>query len=118
MNLKQSLTKGTVPILLLEILSRGEAYGYELCKEIASRSDGVLEFGQGTIYPLLYKLEDKGWVSSERKPTPGGKERRYYSITDSGRKELELSKQTWEETSLAIGKVLGAGPASAETCFA
>ncbi|MDP8245199.1 MAG: helix-turn-helix transcriptional regulator [Candidatus Hinthialibacter antarcticus] len=116
MDFKSSLTKGTVPILLLEILSEGEAYGYELCKDIASRSDGALKFGQGTVYPLLYKLEEKGWVVSERKSTPGGKERRYYKLTDAGAKHLERCKKTWFETSAAIGRILGANPI-AQTCF-
>lgn len=111
--MRSTLTKGTIPIMLLEILRSGEMYGYEIVKEITRRSGGELEFGQGTVYPLLYKLEEKGFLTSERKPTPGGKERRYYSITDKGIKHLETCKKTWEETSAAIGRVLGTQPAGA-----
>lgn len=113
MDLKNTITKGTVPILILEILNQGELYGYEIVKQITFRSGGKLEFGQGTVYPLLYKLEDKGYVTSSRKPTPSGKERRYYQITDDGVKHLETSKQTWQETSRAITQVLGTEPATA-----
>ncbi|MBI1387304.1 MAG: PadR family transcriptional regulator [bacterium] len=113
MDLKQSLTKGTVPILLLEILSGGEAYGYEIVKEIANRSAGALQFGQGTVYPLLYKLEEQGFVESSRKSAESGKERRYYQITESGLKHLESCKQTWRKTSQAITRVLGPEPAAA-----
>lgn len=111
MDLKNSLTKGTVPLMILEILRCGEAYGYEIVKEIARKSGGQLEFGQGTIYPLLYKLEEKGYVTSERKPTSNRKERRYYWITDQGRTYLEQSKQTWTATSRAIDRVLTEEPA-------
>lgn len=107
MDLKNSLTKGTVPLLILEILRGGDAYGYEIVKAITLRSGGKLEFGQGTVYPLLYKLEEKKYVKSKRQQTESGKERRYYSITDKGLKHLEMCKETWRETSFAIGMVLG-----------
>lgn len=110
MDLKNALTKGTVPLMVLEILRGGEAYGYEIVKEIAQRSGGKLEFGQGTVYPLLYKLEEKKYVSSLRKPTVSGKERRYYRITDKGLKFLEKSKASWLETNQAVGRVLGMEP--------
>lgn len=113
MDLKNTITKGTVPLLLLEILRAEELYGYEIVKQISARSGGKLEFGQGTVYPLLYKLEEQGFVKSKRKPTPSGKERRYYKITDKGVKHLEASKKTWIETSQAIGQVLGTNPATA-----
>ncbi len=113
MELRNVLTKGTIPLVIMEILRSGEAYGYEIVKEIGRRSDGKLEFGQGTIYPLLYKLEEKGYVTSERKSLPNGRERRYYRLTDKGLKELETSKETWFETSALIGKVLGTNPAGA-----
>ncbi|MFH1743712.1 MAG: PadR family transcriptional regulator [bacterium] len=113
MDLKSSLTKGTVPLLILEILRSGEAYGYEIVKEIARRSGGRLEFGQGTVYPLLYKLQRRGFLSSERKPTESGKDRRYYCITEDGLEYLERSKKTWRETNQAIGQVLGTEPAGA-----
>lgn len=110
MNIKNTVTKGTVPLMILEILRSGEAYGYEIVKEIAQRSGGQLEFGQGTVYPLLYKLQDKKYVSSHRKPTESGKERRYYRITDKGLKFLERSKASWLETNQAVGRVLGLDP--------
>ncbi len=117
MELRNILTKGTVPLFIMEILQSGEAYGYEIVKEISRRSEGVLEFGQGTIYPLLYKLEEKGFVTSERKTLPNGKERRYYRLTDKGLTELELSKETWRETSHAIGQVLGTNPSAIGCCL-
>lgn len=118
MDLQNTLTKGTVPIMILEILHSGEAYGYEITKQISHRSGGELEFGQGTIYPLLYKLEEQGYLTSHRKPTDNGKERRYYQITDKGIKHLEICKETWEKTSNAIGQVLGTNPAGVFPCFA
>lgn len=114
MDLKTSLTKGAVPILVLEILRGGEAYGYEIVREIKHRSGGALEFGQGTVYPLLYKLEERGYVKSERRETPGGKERRYYRLTGDGLQFLVASRKTWNETSAAIGRVLGPEPLGAE----
>lgn len=118
MELKSIITKGTVPILLLEILRKREMYGYEIVKEVSRRSGGRLEFGQGTVYPLLYKLEEKKYVTSERRLAPSGKERRYYRITEKGADYLKASKAAWNEVSEAIGMVLGAesatyGPATA-----
>jgi PadR family transcriptional regulator, regulatory protein PadR len=118
MNVKSSLTKGTIQIMLLEILTSGELYGYQIVKEIKHRSGGVLEFGQGTVYPLLYKLERSGYLISERKPTESGKERRYYCITEKGIHHLETCKQTWEKTCSAIGKVLGTQPTGVSQAMA
>ena len=111
MDLKNMLTKGTVPLMILEILNQGEAYGYEIVKQITARSRGKLEFGQGTIYPLLYKLEESGYVKSRRSQTPSGKERRYYRITRAGATHLESCKAKWREINEAIGWVLHPGTA-------
>ncbi|RJP30548.1 MAG: PadR family transcriptional regulator [Candidatus Omnitrophota bacterium] len=116
MELQNVLTKGAVPMMIMEILRSGEAYGYEIVKEITRRSAGKLEFGQGTVYPLLYKLEEKGYVVSKRNTLPNGKERRYYRLTEKGLNELELSKKTWRETSMAISQVLGVNPAGVMAC--
>jgi PadR family transcriptional regulator PadR len=97
MQFSKEIMKGAAEIIVLQALKdRGELYGYELLKTISDVSQGVFEFQEGTLYPLLYRLEFKGYVSSEKKNAPSGKERRYYTITQAGdgvlkekRKELD-----------------------------
>jgi PadR family transcriptional regulator PadR len=85
----KELLKGTIEIIVLNSLKElGESYGYQLVKTINSASGNLFEFQEGTLYPLLYRLEDKGRVKSTKKIAPSGKERRYYSITLSGKRAL------------------------------
>lgn len=85
MKFSSELLKGTAELLVLQILAKnGESYGYELVRSIAETSNNVFEFQEGTLYPLLYRLEARGFVESTKKLSPNGKERRYYRITTSG----------------------------------
>ena len=97
----KELLKGTAELIVLQTLSDyGESYGYELTKSIATQSDNVFEFQEGTLYPLLYRLELKKYIESQKKNAPNGKERRYYSITDLGKKQLKEKKK---ELNLFVG---------------
>jgi PadR family transcriptional regulator, regulatory protein PadR len=90
MKFSSELLKGTAELLVLQILAKnGESYGYELVRSIAETSNNVFEFQEGTLYPLLYRLEARGFVVSTKKVADSGKERRYYSITTSGTAALK-----------------------------
>jgi PadR family transcriptional regulator PadR len=81
--------KGVADVVILHTLERdGEAYGYQLIERIQAASVDVFRFQEGTLYPLLYRLENDGFVTSRRKMATNGKERRYYRVTDKGRKQL------------------------------
>lgn len=94
MQFSKEILKGSADAIVLQVLEKdGEAYGYELIKAISKLSNNIFEFQEGTLYPLLYRLESKGFVNSRVQKTPSGKERRYYHITTSGKKLLAERKQ-------------------------
>ena len=109
MKFESQLLKGIAPAVVLEILSRGQMYGYELSEAIAKRSDEVLTVGKGTLYPLLYNLEAKRLVKGTWQKSEQGRKRRYYSITSRGK--AQLSKQKQQLTELRKGLDLVFGPA-------
>lgn len=83
------LKKGILKILVLKLLSQEKKYGYELLLEISQKSDGFFKMKEGTLYPILYKLEEDGFVTSEwQLPCDKGKAKKYYFITPNGTREL------------------------------
>jgi PadR family transcriptional regulator PadR len=101
MKFESQLLKGVAPVVVLEILSRGPMYGYELSQAIEQRSGDVLTLGKGTLYPLLYNLEAKKFVKAKWETSDSGRPRRYYSIT--GRGEEDLARQKAQLQGLAKG---------------
>jgi PadR family transcriptional regulator PadR len=101
MKFESQLLKGIAPVVVLEILSRGPMYGYELSQAIEQRSKEVLTLGKGTLYPLLYNLEAKKLVRGRWEEATTGRKRRYYSITGKG--EIELAKQKAQLKELNAG---------------
>jgi len=101
MKFESQLLKGVAPVVVLQILSRGPMYGYELSQAIEQRSGDILTLGKGTLYPLLYNLEAKKLVEAKWETSGSGRNRRYYSIT--GRGEEELSQQKAQLQGLAKG---------------
>lgn len=94
MNDKSQLLKGVLEGCILKIIMcKGEAYGYEIVTEL--RGYGVGQCTEGTIYPLLTRLEKKEVLKSEKKESPFGPKRKYYSLTENGRKELEQFYENW-----------------------
>ncbi|HEX7159030.1 MAG TPA: PadR family transcriptional regulator [Edaphobacter sp.] len=98
--------KGTLPTLILEALLRGSSHGYRIAQQIKERSQGVLDFKEGTLYPALHKLENEGLVESYD-AVEKGRQRRYYSITRAGRKALTKDRAEWREISRAVTMILG-----------
>ena len=107
MKFESQLLKGVAPVVVLEILSRGPMYGYELSQAIAQRSNDILSLGKGTLYPLLYNLEAKKLVSAEWQEAKSGRRRRYYSITSQGKTELTKQKQQLKELTTGLELVFG-----------
>lgn len=92
---------------VLQILSRGPMYGYELGKALEQSSAGILTLGHGTLYPLLYNLEAKKLIKAEWESAKNGRERRYYAITGAGEEHLAAQKEEWEQLSKAMKMVFG-----------
>lgn len=102
MKIEKSLMSGSNMLLILKLLSEKEMYGYEMIQELAKRSKNAFEMKEGTLYPLLHELEKKKCVSCRIAETPGGRQRKYYAITDKG---MDLLKEKKEEWSFFSGKV-------------
>ena len=109
MKFERELLKGVAPVVVLEILCRGEMYGYELSEAISQRSGEILTLGKGTLYPLLYNLEAKGLVVAENRIAENGRKRRYYSITSKGKSQLTSQKEQWQELQKGVEMVFGFG---------
>jgi PadR family transcriptional regulator PadR len=94
MKLERELMRGAGPTAVMQLLSGGEKYGYELVEALSRYSNGVLAMGQSTLYPLLYNLEAKGLVTSRVDET-GARPRRFYRLTQAGRRKLADDTRQW-----------------------
>lgn len=107
MKFESQLLKGIAPVVVLEVLSRGPMYGYELSQAIEQRSGDILMLGKGTLYPLLYNLEAKKLVTGYWEDAQSGRKRRYYSITSKGKEELARQKEQLRELTKGLDLVFG-----------
>ena len=105
MRFERELLKGIAPVLVMELLSRKAMYGYELSAALHRRSGEVFSLGRGTLYPLLYNLEGKGWVTGQREEAPLGRVRKYYSLTAKGKTELARRRKELEELQRGLSAV-------------
>jgi transcriptional regulator len=92
---KDLIAATSIP-LILSVLQEGESYGYEIIKTIKERSGGTLEFAEGTLYPVLKKLEEKKFIASNWKTADNERQRKYYRITAIGKKQLQAEKANWQ----------------------
>ncbi len=106
MKLEREMMRGAGPTAVMQLLSSGEMYGYEIVESLTKRSKGVFELGQSTLYPMLYNLESKGLVSSREKKADNGRKRRYYKLTVKGKKKLETDREQWKAITQGM-KALG-----------
>ena len=99
--------KGSAELLLLSLIETIPRHGYEIGKLIEQRSQGALTFHAASLYPLLYRLEKRGWVKGKWVEKAGQRRRRYYSLTVQGRKVLAAQRKGWESFVLAMRRVTG-----------
>ena len=102
----KELMKGSTTLLILNLLDKENLYGYQLIKKLSEESENIFNLKEGTLYPILHGLEEKGFISSYWDDTTG-KKRKYYSITKQGKKQLKESKEEWKVFSGAVNKVIG-----------
>lgn len=104
---EKQIKKGVLEILVLKLLADGEKYGYQLISELKEKSNGMFTLKEGTLYPILYRLEDEELVIS-RWSEPKGKEvsRKYYQITDKGKQELTELRGLWDEFQKNVTAIL------------
>ena len=99
--------KGTLEMIVLEILQYEPMHGWGITELIEQRSQGLLSINQGSLYPALYRLVARGWVSSEWRASENNRSARYYSLTRAGRKQLAEERAHWEKLSLGVNLILG-----------
>lgn len=102
----RELKRGALELIVLHLLSPGEAYGYEIASKLSAGTDGVLEITDGTLYPVLYRLERAGSVSVRWETPERGVPRKYYALTESGREELQRLTDEWTTFAKAMAKLL------------
>ncbi len=105
MKFESQLLKGIAPVVVLEILSRGPMYGYELSRSIEQRSGDILTLGKGTLYPLLYNLEARKLVRGKWETAESSRKRRYYSITSRGKGRLAKQKAQLKELQTGLNLI-------------
>ena len=99
--------KGSAELLLLSLLEGQPRHGYEIGKLIAVRSGGALHFHVASLYPLLYRLEERGWIEGRWVEQPKQRRRRYYRLTAGGQRRLALERKKWQEFAGAVGRIAG-----------
>jgi PadR family transcriptional regulator PadR len=103
---KQEMVQGTLDMLILRTLVMGAAHGHTIAHAIERTSDEVLQVEQGSLYPALHRLEDRGWVASYWGTSENNRKAKYYKLTAAGRKRLTAETGRWKEMVAAIGRVM------------
>ena len=106
--LDRELKKGSAELLILALVDARARHGYEIAKLIETRSQGALRFNIASLYPLLYRLEGRGWIQGRWVEKAGQRRRRYYRLTAPGRKVLATQRTGWRAFVAAINRVTGA----------
>jgi transcriptional regulator len=103
---KAELLQGTLDLLILKTLAVEPMHGYAIAQRIQQRSEDVLVVEEGSLYPCLYRMEEKGWISAEWGKSENNRRAKYYRLTRAGRKQLDEETATWERVHRAISLVL------------
>lgn len=103
---KEDLLQGTLDMLVLRVLSRGELHGWGITLKLEQLSRSALQVDEGSLYPALYRMEEKGWIEAEWKMTENNRRAKYYTLTRSGRKQLEIVTESWDRMSAIIALVM------------
>ena len=104
--IERELKRGSLELIVLHLLAPGEAYGYEIVSKLTAETNGALAVTDGTLYPVLYRLERAGYVAVRWETPERGVPRKYYRLTDPGREELERLREEWTTFARAMTKLL------------
>jgi PadR family transcriptional regulator PadR len=103
---KSDLLQGTLDLLILQVVALRPVHGYAISQRLQQTSNDVLQVQQGTLYPALHRLEERGWLKAEWRNTDTGREAKFYGLTKAGKTRLEHERSEWERMAHAIGLVL------------
>lgn len=101
------LPQGTLDLLILRTLALGPHNGWAVSERIQQVSSDVLKIQQGSLYPALHRLERRGWIKAHWGTSENNRRAKYYELTKSGRKQLEVEKDAWEKLTTAVAQILG-----------
>lgn len=105
--LKSDLPQGTLDLLILKAIAVEPVHGYAIAQRLEQISRGVIQVPEGSLYPALHRLENRGFLEADWKKTGTGREAKFYKLTRKGRKQLETETAGWERLTQAIGLILG-----------
>jgi transcriptional regulator len=103
------IPQGTLDMLILQILSLEPAHGYGIAQRLQQVSRDTVRVNQGSLYPALHRLEQKGWLQSEWRQSDAGREAKFYSLTRAGGKQLAVEKQSWNRLTAAVRLIFNEG---------
>lgn len=106
MNPKADLLQGTLDLLILKTLALERMHGWGISQRIQQMSSDVLQVQQGSLYPALHRLEQRGWIAAEWGDSDHNRKAKFYSLTKSGRKQLEIETSNWDRLSAAVRQIL------------
>jgi transcriptional regulator len=114
MSSKADLPQGTLDLLILKVVALGPIHGYAIAQRLDQVSRQVVQVPQGSLYPALHRLEQRGWLAADWKRTDSGREAKFYKLTRRGQTQLESETASWERLSEAVGHVLRLSPERAK----
>jgi transcriptional regulator len=103
---RSDIPQGTIDLLVLKAVALGPLHGYGIAQRLQQLSRDVIQVQQGTLYPALHRLENRGWLAAEWKESDTGREAKFYRLTRKGRAQLTTEQASWERLSDAVGLIL------------
>ena len=103
---KADLFQGTLDMLVLRVLSRGELHGWGITLKLEQLSKSALQVDEGSLYPALYRMEEKGWIEADWRMTENNRRAKYYTLTRAGRRQLEDAQENWDRMTAIIALVM------------
>ena len=103
---KADLFQGTLDMLVLRVLSRGELHGWGITNKLEQLSKSALQVDEGSLYPALYRMEEKGWIEADWRMTENNRRAKYYTLTRAGRRQLEDAQENWDRMTAIIALVM------------
>ena len=106
MTIKNEILQGTLDLMILKVLDLEPMHGFGISQRLSQISQEVFRVNQGSLYPALHRLEEKGWIRSEWQVTENNRKAKVYTLAKAGRKQLQLEKEQWNNVTAAIARVL------------
>ena len=107
MAIPSKITRGSAELAVLTLLEEQSLYGFEIARQIEERTEGAMRFTMASLYPMLYELESRGLVRAQWETNPAGRDRRYYSLTPKGRKDLAPLRLEWKAFFVTLDQLTG-----------